>query len=427
MKKFYMLMAAMLVVSFSFAQIGPKAFRPEPVRPAGKPSMIHHKSLDRNAPAEELFHYASAIYAYNSSELTNAAYAIGRVAADSNGLTYYSDGTTGYGFFFGLSQTYDFTNTVWDDVAPESAISMNGTTSYNIDSVFIVGHYNGGDAVPAGNVDTLIVSILTELSELETLQVGGADGAIPVVQYYAVPYDVNTHLQVGAQIYKLPLTSADYCEVDPETGGYYAGEFAVPIHLNNITGKVINVAYTLKRGYTVPLNDSIKKHTHFYGWIACDPREDYYPFPDEGSPFTPSDEIFYNYNQGAIISEYNLNQTGYDFFKNYFYPAPIWNKNVQYPDIYLKVSCSDCAIVNVPEIEKTNPTVYPNPATNNFTVNLGNDEKANIQLFNIVGQQVYSETITGSAQVNVANLNSGVYMLKINQNGKVYTTKVVVK
>ena len=72
-------------------------------------------------------------------------------------------------------------------------------------------------------------------------------------------------------------------------------------------------------------------------------------------------------------------------------------------------------------------TVYPNPATNHFTVNTGNDEKASIQLFNIVGQQVYSETFTGSTTVSVANLHSGVYMLKVNQNGKVNTTKVVVK
>jgi len=80
-----------------------------------------------------------------------------------------------------------------------------------------------------------------------------------------------------------------------------------------------------------------------------------------------------------------------------------------------------------PKLKKTNLTVYPNPATNNFTVNTGNDEKATIQLFNIVGQQVYSETFTGSTNVSVANLHSGVYMLKVNQNGKVNTTKVVVK
>lgn len=91
------------------------------------------------------------------------------------------------------------------------------------------------------------------------------------------------------------------------------------------------------------------------------------------------------------------------------------------------MTCNDCGVVNVPEIEKNNLTVYPNPATNKFTVDLGNDEKANIQLFNLVGQQVYNETITGSAQVNVSNLHSGVYMLKVNQNGKVTTTKVVVK
>ena len=123
-----------------------------------------------------------------------------------------------------------------------------------------------------------------------------------------------------------------------------------------------------------------------------------------------------------------MNQTSPgSWYTDHFYPAPIWNKAVQYPYILTKVSCNDCEIVNVPELEKNNPTVYPNPATNNFTVNLGNDEKANIELFNIVGQMVYSETITGSAQVNVANLHSGVYMLKVNQNGKTYTTKVVVK
>ena len=83
--------------------------------------------------------------------------------------------------------------------------------------------------------------------------------------------------------------------------------------------------------------------------------------------------------------------------------------------------------MNVPEIEKNNMTVYPNPATNKFTVDLGNDEKANIQLFNLVGQMVYNETITGRADVKVANLHSGVYMLKVNQNGKISTTKVVVK
>ncbi|MBR3559784.1 MAG: T9SS type A sorting domain-containing protein [Bacteroidales bacterium] len=423
MKKIYMLMAAMLMFSFSFAQIQPKPFRSEKIA-AGKPELKLQKSAKGEA-SEELFNYAEAVYVYMAQELDGSHYAAGRVAMDSNGLTTYSDSTTGYGFWFGLGQTFDFTNTIWDDVAPEQGISMNATNSYNIDSVFILGHYNGGSAVPAGNVDTLIVAIFTNFTdELMTLQAGNP--AVPVVEYYPVPYDANTHLSQGAQIYKIPLTSADYGEVNAETGGMYPDYFGVPVHLNNITSKVINVTYTLKRAYEVPLNDNILNHTRFYGWVAEDPRPEYYPFAGSGVA-TPPDEIYHNHNQGTIISEYNLNQSSYDFFNNYFYPCPIWNQAINYPDITLRVSCNDCAIVNVPEIEKNNMTVYPNPATNKFTVDLGNDEKANIQLFNLVGQMVYNETITGRADVNVANLHSGVYMLKVNQNGKISTTKVVVK
>ena len=423
MKKVYMLIAVMLMVSFSFAQIQPRTFRSEPVKIAGKPEFKHHNSNDRTGAASQWMEYPATIYAYWGSDATIDDIAIGRVAVDSNGLTHYSDGDTGYGFWFGWGQTYDFTNSVWDDIAAEGDISLNYTSSYNIDSIAILGSYLRGTSVPDGNVDTLIVAVNTALSgELMTLSVG--QGQTNVVQYVEVPYDMNTHLTTGATIYKLPLTADDIAESSEE--GISVAEYILPINLTGITDKAINITYTFKRAYNVPLNDDINDHSRFYGWIYKDPRSDYYPWAG-GSASTPPDEIFLNYNQGTIISEYNVNHNGQDFFRDYLYPAPIWNSTCHYPWIVAKVSCNNCEIVNVPELEKTNPTVYPNPATNNFTVNLGNDEKANIQLFNIVGQQVYSETITGTAQVNVANLNSGVYMLKINQNGKVYTTKVIVK
>ena len=427
MKKLYMLAAAMLVVSFSFAQIQPQVFRQQ-AKPAAKPEFKHKATTDaKTGAAAEWLDYASTIYTYWAEEPTIDDIAIGRVAVDSNGITHYDDGDTGYGFWFGWGQTYDFSNGIWDEVMGEGNLSLNGTTSYNIDSVVIVGSYFRGVNTPANGVDTLIVAVNTTLNEnaMTTLSVGSGSNSTPVVQYFDVPYDQNTHMTTGATIYKLPLT-ADDCADTSETGGIYAAEYVLPIGLTGVTSKYINVTYTFKRDYTVPLNDNIEDHSRFYGWIYQDFRTDYYPFAS-GSGVTPPDDIFYNYNQGTIISEYNVNHNGYDFFRDNLYPAPIWNATCHYPWLLTKVSCNDCAIVNVPELEKTNPTVYPNPATNNFTVNLGNDEKANIQLFNIVGQQVYSETITGSAQVNVANLNSGVYMLKVNQNGKVFTTKVVVK
>ena len=161
------------------------------------------------------------------------------------------------------------------------------------------------------------------------------------------------------------------------------------------------------------MNDTLHSSFSLYTFNSND-NEGY-------SPASNNPNICNNRSHGGMVRSFNNGDVDYYypmfFFDNYNFPK----------NLGLKISCTNCEIVNVPELEKNNPTVYPNPATNNFTVNLGNDEKANIELFNIVGQMVYSETITGSAQVNVANLHSGVYMLKVNQNGKTYTTKVVVK
>ena len=76
--------------------------------------------------------------------------------------------------------------------------------------------------------------------------------------------------------------------------------------------------------------------------------------------------------------------------------------------------------------------VYPNPATSQFSVSffgLGNG-KTNIQLFNAVGQQVYSTTTVdadgyGYTSVYVGNLPSGSYLLRVLGSDRAYTTKVI--
>lgn len=109
-------------------------------------------------------------------------------------------------------------------------------------------------------------------------------------------------------------------------------------------------------------------------------------------------------------------------------PTRMFTSIYPYPYIGLTITCNDCDMLSVKDIEKKNITVRPNPATNQFTVDLDGEGTAQLQLFNLVGQLVYSD-VTGnaSATVNVSNLNSGVYVLKITQNGKVYTSKVVVR
>ena len=83
----------------------------------------------------------------------------------------------------------------------------------------------------------------------------------------------------------------------------------------------------------------------------------------------------------------------------------------------------------IPEIEY-GCRVYPNPATNCFTVcfsGLG-DGETNIQLFNAVGQQVYATIVDadGYVTVPVGNLSSGNYLLWVFGSDRTYTTKVIV-
>jgi len=72
-------------------------------------------------------------------------------------------------------------------------------------------------------------------------------------------------------------------------------------------------------------------------------------------------------------------------------------------------------------------SVYPNPVTSGY-VNISspsNGEK-NIAVYDILGKQVMNTTIT-SDRLNVSQLNSGIYMLNISENGISSTKKLVIK
>lgn len=71
-------------------------------------------------------------------------------------------------------------------------------------------------------------------------------------------------------------------------------------------------------------------------------------------------------------------------------------------------------------------SIYPNPTTNNFTVN--NAQGSMMRVMNTLGQVVMSENITNNSQViSTNNLKQGMYFVEINNNGKVSTQKLIVK
>lgn len=71
--------------------------------------------------------------------------------------------------------------------------------------------------------------------------------------------------------------------------------------------------------------------------------------------------------------------------------------------------------------------MYPNPVSGN---NLYFESNANtakqVQVYDVLGKQVINTTVNNNS-LNVANLNAGVYIVKITEEGKTATRKLVVK
>ena len=70
--------------------------------------------------------------------------------------------------------------------------------------------------------------------------------------------------------------------------------------------------------------------------------------------------------------------------------------------------------------------IAPNPAKKNITITASNQPINSVEIFNILGQRILHETFdtTGSKNINISTLNSGMYLVKINAQ---ITKRLIVK
>jgi len=86
------------------------------------------------------------------------------------------------------------------------------------------------------------------------------------------------------------------------------------------------------------------------------------------------------------------------------------------------------AVLYVGIVENSNDiALYPNPVSNSLFVSTHSNDVAEISIFNINGQKVYTATQKGMFfTVDVSNLNSGSYMLQYKTDKKIGTYKFVI-
>lgn len=455
MKKLYTTLIALLIATTAFAQVQGPEF---PEKTDLSKSLKKPENFQRIIRKSSNDAKSSVSFTYDF--LSNAAEAAGVGADELSGYYIYTcadanasakdhlDGDVGRVSWGGMGQVFDFaadfneydhwalTLSSQDFHAP----NLKTATSYSLDTVHIPFRYHQGTEISADVVDTLIITYLYGLEgDITSVALWPGDYQIGSSTNYACfsafaphfnpkTFEFDQTKTAGTVVTdKILLTSADRLN----EWAYYS--FPTPDAMHNISGSVA-VYYsfvpgnieerdtnTTILGVNANLLVSLITKNNFmagYAGVSFDAGS-YQLANDWNTPLASNYSCFFN----ETSSWYSR-----------MIPTRMWVDNSTddylYPDIAITITCNDCDILSVKDIDtKKNITVRPNPATNQFTIDdLDGNGTAQLQLFNLVGQLVYSD-VTGntSATVNVSNLNSGVYVLKITQNGKISTSKVIVR
>jgi len=74
-------------------------------------------------------------------------------------------------------------------------------------------------------------------------------------------------------------------------------------------------------------------------------------------------------------------------------------------------------------------SIYPNPVNNGRVfvyITTNKNLTKRVEIFNVLGKQIYTTDLSGK-ELNIAQLSTGVYILKITENNISETRKLVIK
>ena len=84
-------------------------------------------------------------------------------------------------------------------------------------------------------------------------------------------------------------------------------------------------------------------------------------------------------------------------------------------------------VLGVKENSISGLSIYPNPVTGKtFNVTSANNGDMSVVIYDVIGKQVLNTKVINNT-VNVANLNAGIYIVKITEEGKTATRKLVIQ
>tara|TARA_R110001592_G_scaffold120499_7_gene324836 strand:+ start:1729 stop:2520 length:792 start_codon:yes stop_codon:yes gene_type:complete len=189
-----------------------------------------------------------------------------------------------------------------------------------------------------------------------------------------------------------------------------------------ITDIVAGNSYTITIWYKVVENDASDSRIWSYwqdssGTSVTDAATD-------GALRGPDNGYFAN--NGGVWSKYEATVVAPAGATQFYFELRTYSGAVTYWD---DLSFVNNGVASVKNNAIEGFATYPNPVTNHeFTLTSNSSETKEIAIFNILGKKVLSSSVSGvKATVDVSTISSGIYILKVTEDGKTATKKLVIK
>lgn len=84
-------------------------------------------------------------------------------------------------------------------------------------------------------------------------------------------------------------------------------------------------------------------------------------------------------------------------------------------------------VLSINGFEKTQFSLYPNPASNFVHLEVPSGESFEVSIYNVTGKKVFATKINRTTRLDVNSLNAGVYMVNFKQGNQNTTRKLIIK
>ena len=144
------------------------------------------------------------------------------------------------------------------------------------------------------------------------------------------------------------------------------------------------------------------------------------------------DELFIFINETSIYNIYDpvdgiISNCGGEEFLFYgtggfsAYVTAVYNPN-QVESTSETIEIDEPALI-INDVKKQKAILYPNPT--NGILNIGNENLTKIQIFDLTGSII--KEFNPSSQINLSNLDKGIYLIKLISEDGILTDKILIK